>query len=684
MSTYLGFEPTKSNDYYFVSYNNEDADRVGEITRALSGSGVNLWYDHGIDYGEDWETVITEKIGQAKAVILFFTKGILQKSHSYVQKEYKIATQFFNKKVYIVLMDEISKSEIPMEKIAWWMEINEKQCITGYSFVQTNTLVAAITGAIGAQRKIAPAPKRQTQTSAKKHRRVLPVILISIILAFLLLSCCVIGGIVGIAQVWNSTGNLESLFDKLSSQDSSSTADTEDTENLYLPDQDPEDYTGDFIYIPSDPADDETEQDNNTEQDYETEPDNEDEYYGDGDTEPDVPKYSLTTRCDSNFEIDCTGSSTPGNFTELKNHKYGAGETVTLTATANPGYNFEGWYDNWYGTLLSTDPTYVFTMPDYDVTISVRFSYYTVNIESNHPNGGTVTSMDYQKISIGETVTVNATPNEGYNFEGWYADRYGYGDDGLISKDPTYTFTMKDKNVELWAQFSYYTVTTGGYTYEGMAGTCTTYTDKKVSVGQTVTLTATVQNGYNFEGWYRGDICISESATYTFTMPAENVYYDAHYSKYTLTVEADTMEGTAGSVSNYQNKIVAVGDQVTLEATVNDGFNFDGWYIRGVRVSADLTYTYTMKKEDVWIEARFTYYTVTTGGYNYEGMAGSFTQYQDQKFSVGKEVTVTATTNNGYQFLGWYINGVCVSESTTYTFTMPNRNIVIDAMYQPQ
>ena len=76
MSTYLGFEPTKSNDYYFVSYNNEDADRVGEITRALSGSGVNLWYDHGIDYGEDWETVITEKIGQAKAVIFFLAVAI--------------------------------------------------------------------------------------------------------------------------------------------------------------------------------------------------------------------------------------------------------------------------------------------------------------------------------------------------------------------------------------------------------------------------------------------------------------------------------------------------------------------------------------------------------------------------------------------------------------------------------
>ncbi len=101
MSVFLGFQPTKSREYYFVSYNNEDATRVGSIAKALSESGVNLWYDHGIEYGDNWEPTITEKILNAKAIILFFTKGILPKSNSYVQKEYKIATQHYDKKIYL-------------------------------------------------------------------------------------------------------------------------------------------------------------------------------------------------------------------------------------------------------------------------------------------------------------------------------------------------------------------------------------------------------------------------------------------------------------------------------------------------------------------------------------------------------------------------------------------------------
>jgi hypothetical protein len=92
MSSYLGFQPTTNPEYYFISYNNEDADRVGAITQRMAAAGVDLWYDHGIDYGTDWETVITERIHNAQAIVLFFTAGILQKKNSYVQKEYKIAT----------------------------------------------------------------------------------------------------------------------------------------------------------------------------------------------------------------------------------------------------------------------------------------------------------------------------------------------------------------------------------------------------------------------------------------------------------------------------------------------------------------------------------------------------------------------------------------------------------------
>ena len=75
MSNFLGFEPCQKPNYFFVSYNNEDTERVGLIAPRISHSNVPLWYDYGIDYGEEWENIISEKISHSKAVLLFFTKN---------------------------------------------------------------------------------------------------------------------------------------------------------------------------------------------------------------------------------------------------------------------------------------------------------------------------------------------------------------------------------------------------------------------------------------------------------------------------------------------------------------------------------------------------------------------------------------------------------------------------------
>ena len=60
MASYLGFRPSDQPGYYFLSYNTEDADRVGEIALQIKQTGIDLWYDKGIEYGEKWERTIAE------------------------------------------------------------------------------------------------------------------------------------------------------------------------------------------------------------------------------------------------------------------------------------------------------------------------------------------------------------------------------------------------------------------------------------------------------------------------------------------------------------------------------------------------------------------------------------------------------------------------------------------------
>lgn len=149
MSCYLGFEPTDRPNYVFVSYNSEDVGRITPIAAALFHAGVPLWYDFGLEYGEKWESQISGKIMNAQALLLFFTKGILTKQNSYVRKEYEMATKFFGRKVFVVMMDKIDNKDVPFDKVPWWIDIQEHQSVDVTDLTDRSTIVARISQALG-------------------------------------------------------------------------------------------------------------------------------------------------------------------------------------------------------------------------------------------------------------------------------------------------------------------------------------------------------------------------------------------------------------------------------------------------------------------------------------------------------------------------------------------------------
>lgn len=107
MARYLGFDASKKEEgYYFISYNSEDADRIGALALQMHNAGIDLWYDAGIEYGSKWEESIGEKIANSRAMLFFFTKGMLSKEDSYAIKEYRIASKQ-GKNIYIYLVDEV-------------------------------------------------------------------------------------------------------------------------------------------------------------------------------------------------------------------------------------------------------------------------------------------------------------------------------------------------------------------------------------------------------------------------------------------------------------------------------------------------------------------------------------------------------------------------------------------------
>ena len=97
---------------------------------------------------------------------------------------------------------------------------------------------------------------------------------------------------------------------------------------------------------------------------------------------------------------------------------YETGTYAALTATPNSGYKFDGWYQG--STLKSTNANYTFTVTG-NITLTAKFSQattYTVTVNKDPANGGTVTGGG--TYAEGASTTLTATPNPGWEFVGFY------------------------------------------------------------------------------------------------------------------------------------------------------------------------------------------------------------------------------------------------------------------------
>ncbi len=295
---------------------------------------------------------------------------------------------------------------------------------------------------------------------------------------------------------------------------------------------------------------------------------------------------------------------------------------------------------------------------------------------------------------LNDETTKHETPKDTTDYES-PKDTTNY-DNGL------YDDTQDDENESQISTIVTITTTANDTDNYGLAGSYTMLKSKQYRVGDKAELTATVNEGYNFEGWYIVEktgsgyyeqtklTLLSDNASYTYTVQNKDITIAAIFSYYTVTTTSSTNTGgAAGSFTRLNDKKISNGEAVALTASVNDGYNFEGWYVDGICVSRDLTYTYTMVKENINFEARYSCYYLSTVGYakdadgNTEAgfNAGTYTKYSSENLSAGETVTLTATVNDGYNFVGWFINGNCVETDLEYTHTMEKSSVTIEAVY---
>lgn len=159
----------------------------------------------------------------------------------------------------------------------------------------------------------------------------------------------------------------------------------------------------------------------------------------------------------------------------------------------------------------------------------------------------------------------------------------------------------------------------------------------------------------------------SQPGTYRVTLrtfngsEARTVIKELQLSGTEVVVVASPASG--GSTSG--GGLYVQGSQVTVSASPNPGYTFSGWHIAGVLVSSEKDFTFTPAGES--IEARF---TLNTYGIKVTAVPSEGGSVQGAgTYNHGALVSLIATPNPGYTFLGWYEEEKLVSAQTDYRFS---------------
>ena len=430
-----------------------------------------------------------------------------------------------------------------------------------------------------------------------------------------------------------------------------------------------------------------------------------------------------------------TGSDkTMGNISIGSNNQkvcYGEeGETVTLNATVKPGYKFMGWYKDIDCTIKAPVTDGKFKIgSDSNITLYALFKKtYTVNVIAVTDNvqggkGGTVkinSGTAFDKVSksdvtVGETVKLTATPNEGYDFVGWF-DSATEGTQ-ITGENPTNveidSVHPTDRTIYARFEIKKYTVTASAVSEDdddNIQGNKITYGDESkaqvqviVNHGGSVTFKAVPADGsgYVFDGWYSDKACSSanklsseESYTVSSVKADQNIYAKFVLKRYTIDVYAYCYNDKTPDLSEQVNygkiksdnetlethttRIVKYGTSFSFTAVENENCEFEGWYNKADdTLINDTSVTYSVdsfKGDSQTSENKKSFYAkfkIKTKKITVHPVKNDSTDTSTvninhtlttDTINYGEAATISAEPGANSEFKGWFTDEACTEK----------------------
>ncbi len=395
--------------------------------------------------------------------------------------------------------------------------------------------------------------------------------------------------------------------------------------------------------------------------------------------------------------LDITVTEVPEDYTLTINyeHEDGSEAATKYTETLEDGKPYSIDSPDVVGYTPDQETVAGTITEDTEVTVTYTTNpKYSVSLNVSTIDGGVVSGAgDYK---VGDTVTVTASTNLGYTFEGWIENtNIAEGDQTSSS----FTFIMPEGNVEYTANFKdiiapppppieFYQLTlvsnpvgtgllTGGGTYPA---------------SHPVPISATPENGFNFTNWTDEDGDeVSDIDGFVYTMPASEVTLTANFEAddsgdYTTPIEdpeeyiliINYVDEDENTVADTYTDTLEDGDDYSVESPVVTGYTPDIETVSGT-ITADTEATVTYTADDTKPIDDPTYSVLLTASPANGGNVTGFGTY-----SENDSVTITATAKEGYEFKEWTLDGDVESTDSTHNFTMPAQDLTLTAVFEEE
>lgn len=337
------------------------------------------------------------------------------------------------------------------------------------------------------------------------------------------------------------------------------------------------------------------------------------------------PKYTIsvsskTLPSGTGGTVTAGGSGT--SYTNYKDLK------VKIKATAATGYTFDGWYtDNSCSTKIGDN----YLTEEIEVTISGTKTYYakflknyTVTFKARKGTSGSTTGggkvqLDSdnadttvtKSVPHGKTVTLTATADKGYKLLSIHksTNTTSIASGSSVKVEDTVTYyadfeKLPESKTTIYFEKRYSSGSHNAWVYN--EETDVKYSDSTWP-GTKITSVDSASGCYKFEfttedtGSFHVIVSNGDSGspqypaqnqpglegtigkTYLFTKDGELIETDF------VTVNASAETGGTAKVNNSASVSVLKGITVTLSATANSGYEFEGWYESGSRFSTSAT-----------------------------------------------------------------------------------------------